>query len=1059
MHLNSLAMRNFKKYRRAEVIFEDGLTGIVGNNGVGKSTIVEAIAWALYGSKASSIKRELLKNTCAKDSEMVEVRLNLGLGKQELSVYRAMKGKNLVPDASLCLDGLIIASSSKEVDQRLEDILKINYHDFMKTFYSRQKDLDNLLKETSMGKREYFLKLLGLEEIRERAIELIKQDKGLLEMEKRWLEGALGEIGDIEKKIEIALGDITRAQTNLTISRQKEAELSTIANERKHILDIQSEKKLKHDLLAEKAKMVGSMTLERKETIAVEKKRLEEIETSRKLMTDLDPKLGRLKQVKTRLEILESRRKKYEELYRDLVGAKARLEGTRRLLQDSDHRLASLQKDRSVFERLEPIEKEYSYVEIKFQKLEALRDEFLGLRGKLDGLKIRLDQEDFVIAKLERVVSDLTNASIRHEEIRPLVEKHEILQRELAEAIYLKDMQRQLNDLESRKGALQERREGLTMQIAKVRHDMAALGDLAAQETKLRDQDKELDMLSSELNNILADLKGDLAAQESARSEANLNLSRLSSLGLEGKCPACERPLGEQYSLLHSKYERAINEAMEKKSAIIGEIQIQKEKLDGVALSRSAFKKAFDELNTRKSRKAELLGSWRGLQDQIAEAEKGLKDLIATIEKLGEIRFDAQRFEYLQKELDTLRPILGEYSNLSIKLEDLPNRVTELDSSRKKKQELGLMVEELSTRIETMGYSEDEYNSAKNRLLELKPDHDSFCVISPRIQEIPSLQEKVAAQEKDLRKLQESANSLQSSLKGLDFDPSEHELLMEEQKNLLKFEEEAHRLIIKIASEPEILKRLKDAAEGLARAESELMRIGDQLNSLDYSEKYHITARESLDESELALGIARKDASDNEIKLKVLEEESMRLKSEKERKIENERKLCSCVRQLEVADTAKSSISKFMDKVLIRVKDDIARTAGEILEDLSGKYSVVKIDDDFNILVEEGGNFYPISRYSGGETDMIAISVRVAISEYLMRFGHERQSYSFLILDEIFGSQDREHRENMINMLRKLEDRFPQILAISHISDVQGQFDATLQVIEDELGNSRIEIL
>jgi exonuclease SbcC len=119
----------------------------------------------------------------------------------------------------------------------------------------------------------------------------------------------------------------------------------------------------------------------------------------------------------------------------------------------------------------------------------------------------------------------------------------------------------------------------------------------------------------------------------------------------------------------------------------------------------------------------------------------------------------------------------------------------------------------------------------------------------------------------------------------------------------------------------------------------------------------------------------------------------------------------------------------------------------------------VKIDDDFNILVEEGGNFYPISRYSGGETDMIAIAVRVAISEYLMRFGNERQSYSFLILDEIFGSQDREHRESMINMLRKLEDRFPQILAISHISDVQGQFDATLQVIEDELGNSRIEVL
>jgi exonuclease SbcC len=46
----------------------------------------------------------------------------------------------------------------------------------------------------------------------------------------------------------------------------------------------------------------------------------------------------------------------------------------------------------------------------------------------------------------------------------------------------------------------------------------------------------------------------------------------------------------------------------------------------------------------------------------------------------------------------------------------------------------------------------------------------------------------------------------------------------------------------------------------------------------------------------------------------------------------------------------------------------------------------------------------------------------------------------------------------MINMLRGLQERFPQIIAISHISDVQGQFDNTINVIEDEMGNSRAEM-
>jgi exonuclease SbcC len=120
MHLNKLAMRNFKKYRRAEIDFQDGLTGIVGSNGSGKSTIVEAIAWALYGNRASTIKRDYIKSARAGDGDNVEVMLHLGMGRQELTIYRSMRGKSLTPEAFLLLDSQRIAAGTKEVDQRLE---------------------------------------------------------------------------------------------------------------------------------------------------------------------------------------------------------------------------------------------------------------------------------------------------------------------------------------------------------------------------------------------------------------------------------------------------------------------------------------------------------------------------------------------------------------------------------------------------------------------------------------------------------------------------------------------------------------------------------------------------------------------------------------------------------------------------------------------------------------------------------------------------------------------------------------------------------------------------
>jgi exonuclease SbcC len=214
-----------------------------------------------------------------------------------------------------------------------------------------------------------------------------------------------------------------------------------------------------------------------------------------------------------------------------------------------------------------------------------------------------------------------------------------------------------------------------------------------------------------------------------------------------------------------------------------------------------------------------------------------------------------------------------------------------------------------------------------------------------------------------------------------------------------------------------------------------------------------------LTEAEWGLEAARKEASNRQVHLGVLAAEMARLRKDAKRKKEFEQELAVLNRRLEVVDTTRSLVNRFMDHILVRIRSEIVRTAGEILEEVSGKYSLLKIDDDFNIMVEDEGEYYPISRYSGGEVDMIAVSVRVAISEYLMRFGPEGENYSFIILDEVFGSQDLEHREKMINMLRSLEERFPQIIAISHFSDVQGQFDNIINVIEDEMGNSRVEVV
>jgi exonuclease SbcC len=51
-----------------------------------------------------------------------------------------------------------------------------------------------------------------------------------------------------------------------------------------------------------------------------------------------------------------------------------------------------------------------------------------------------------------------------------------------------------------------------------------------------------------------------------------------------------------------------------------------------------------------------------------------------------------------------------------------------------------------------------------------------------------------------------------------------------------------------------------------------------------------------------------------------------------------------------------------------------------------------------------------------------------------------------LVLDEIFGSLDDEHRSAVMELLRSLADRFPQVILITHIESVREGFDRVVRV-------------
>src|SRR5207249_2095471 len=84
---------------------------------------------------------------------------------------------------------------------------------------------------------------------------------------------------------------------------------------------------------------------------------------------------------------------------------------------------------------------------------------------------------------------------------------------------------------------------------------------------------------------------------------------------------------------------------------------------------------------------------------------------------------------------------------------------------------------------------------------------------------------------------------------------------------------------------------------------------------------------------------------------------------------------------------------------------------------------------------------------SGGEEDLANLVLRLAISQMIAE--RAGQPLALLVLDEIFGSLDDSRRRHVIGLLRRLADRFPQVILITHIEQVREGLDRVIRVEYD----------
>jgi len=184
MELHRLRLVNFRQHADTELEFGAGITGIIGPNGSGKTTILEAIAWALYGAQAARGDKDSIRRIGAKGRAGVEVELEFRLGPHEYRVTRSLS------TAALHQDGRLVANSLKTVRDKLGQALGMTHQEFFSTYFTGQKELKVM---AALGKTEraaFLSQVLGYERLR-LAQERVREVRNTLAAELRGLESAL----------------------------------------------------------------------------------------------------------------------------------------------------------------------------------------------------------------------------------------------------------------------------------------------------------------------------------------------------------------------------------------------------------------------------------------------------------------------------------------------------------------------------------------------------------------------------------------------------------------------------------------------------------------------------------------------------------------------------------------------------------------------------------------------------------------------------------------------------------------------------------------------------
>jgi DNA repair protein SbcC/Rad50 len=996
MHVTRVEIENIKSYEQAEFTFERGITAIVGNNGAGKTTILEAIAWALFDNLDYS-KDDFLRRGAKKGS--VRVTFESDADQRQYTVYRDTGQGYYVFDPGL---NLRIAEKKIDVSAVIRMHLGIEAGTDLKALFRSaigvpQGSFTAEFLLPPNARKAYFDRLLKVEEYRESADNL--RDTLALVRER---------MADVRERIAGAEGKLIRYDELV----EEHNFLSERVSELNETLE-----KLQREIALYTAELEGWHKA---------KQRVTESQTKAdRLIVECEAAERRLKDLKEELTTAQRARERQQATERDHLTHLEALD-----------QLQTFEKDRIKRDQLNREAEKVALLQVKADaKLKALEEALqyaLQAKVSIEEMSPKIAEQESLEKERERL-RDLKAHAIAAQERLVLLDKElETLRKQHTQ------VREKIKQAEASRGA-QAQVDNLESDRIHIENELARERDAITNYKHFEKQKKDIIKEIDRLRKVTEDINKELVSIDKLSTQvADLHMLESS-----------DQALSEQIATLRAEIQHDEKMQREVKGGLCPILSERCLNMGEGQTLETYFK---DQLATNRNQLRAVEQERLKLIDQlriVREAEKSLSrlnDLKLRYKQEQELLFEREAIlDQLNKEITKHTPTSPN------RLAELQSQMIGIDAELKSAREAVLRYAELEALKERLREIEEEGKHKKESRAELSAAAAAITQLEADISEVESSLQRLndprgqanrlrleAEKEKDLRlelettnrKLTELADKYGEITGQLKFY-NELDIKWGEATERRNSTLAAHREYL--ASETiaatlpareaaynrgsELLINIKDSLE-LAKKELE-----EALSNYD-SEK-HLTAQVSLSTTRERFAAIAAQLETTSERASSLQKELDQLSKVRSSLMEEFRTKERLEQLGETTDFIRDILKQAGPLVTESYLYNISIEANQLFREITGEVGrTLRWTRDYEILLEEEGHERPFANLSGGEQMAAALSVRLALLKQL-------SDIRIAFFDEPTVNMDAERRERLAQAIGQIRN-FDQLFVISH---------------------------